>query len=193
MRPNNIMKLKEQKMSMEALKKGIKQILCFYVNELWDVYETDDNCDSLDENKVIDLAMNDIITQQLLDYVNANLKVQPVAELQVYGINIMDAVCEDENTIEHNVNLIEKLFDVPTCLIGMGEWESSLCRVNTSYYHCLFLTVDGNFKFATCDEIWDEDSVLKLKVYKKSKEKYYCLEMLEDFLNDDLKEALLYS
>lgn len=28
MRPNNIMKLKEQKMSIEALKKGIKQILC---------------------------------------------------------------------------------------------------------------------------------------------------------------------
>ena len=43
MRPNNIMKLKTQKMTMDALKKGIREILSFHVDDLWEIYETDDN------------------------------------------------------------------------------------------------------------------------------------------------------
>lgn len=191
MRPNNIMKLKTQKMTMDALKKGIREILSFHVDDLWEIYETDDNYEELDENKVIDLAMKDIITPKLLKYINENLKVQPVAELQIYDENITDILCDDENDIEHNVNLIEKLFDVPTCLIGMEEWESSLCRLNTFHCCCVFLTVDGDLKYATCDEIYDEDDIFKLTVYKKSKRKCYDLNMLEDFLNKDLQEVLL--
>lgn len=176
-------------MTMDTLRKAMREFLDVHAEYLIEMYE--DEYPDITEDEVVEKVLEDVATEAVLEYINDNLKILPVVELEVEGDDVTSGVVDMEIDVGHNINHIEKLFNKPVCLIG----ECVNGGGGNGLYSCMdvqytFLTVDGEWKsvdaniiqesYANSDELY-----FCMSVYKESDDTYYGLERLRDLIPDD--------
>lgn len=188
--------MNQQKMTKEVLTKAMKEFLQDFERGLFVAYEEDEDDIEVSDEEAIRLALEELTDDSVLNYVNENMMIQPEVELEIFGYNIVDSVLEDEKEIGHGIQYISKLFKEPVCLLGKrNETASFFDSTCIMEYSCLFLTINGDWKYANYTEIYEYESDDKsifytLGLYKTSNENCYSLDCLEPFLSSNLNEVI---
>lgn len=173
-------------MTMDTLQKAMRELLDMHAEYLQEIFES--NYPGITADEATEKAINDIATENVLQYINDHLQIMPAVELEVEGRDIIDDIATMEIDIGHGINYIQKLCETPVCLVGRTTNSSG----GNGVYTCVnmqytFLTVDGVWKSVNADIIQTNGSEYPsfcLQMYndKSNEALYYGLESLRDLI-----------
>ena len=185
MNSNNNMTIE---MTIETLRKSMREFLEVHGYYLIDMF-IDENPD-ITEEEAIEKALDDIVTEKVLKYINEHMRVLPVVELTVGDEHVTDGVMNMEFDIGHGITYIDKMFNKPVCLIGYSLGMGGVNNFYSCSNSCLvFLSADGEWKYLEADIISGNDC--QLTIYKESNDEYHGLELLRDVIPETY-DGMLY-
>lgn len=193
MRLEDMRTLMTQTMTMDTLTNAMREFLTIHAEHLLDMFQF--VCPGITQDEAVERALIDLATGDVLRHINNNLKILPVAELEVEGEDVTKIISNMEIAIGHGINYTDKLFSRPVFLAG--ECMNS-CGVNDVYtctdMQYTFLTIDGEWRTVNADIIQEFRSTelyFSLKMYKESDDtSYYGLEYLKDLIPADYEYVL---
>lgn len=179
-----------KRMSMETLKKALIAPVEYAVNNVnGDIYDiVPEDIAKKSTKKIVEWIVNDMATEAILNYINQNMKPQPVAELIIRNVDITEQAIKDEQEFGHDIEYIQKLFAEPVVLIGydtsdIAMTSSMLAEVAYTTNHLAFLTITGEWVFAYEKSIICETAEnLQLSTFERTKNPYFGFEYLSDVL-----------
>lgn len=185
MRLEDMRTLMTQTMTMDTLTNAMREFLTIHAEHLLDMFQF--VYPGITQDEAVERALIDLTTGDVLRHINNNLKILPVAELEVEGEDVTKIISNMEIAIGHGINYTDKLFSRPVFLAG--ECMNSCC--GNDVYTCTdmqytFLTIDGEWRTVNADIIQEFRSTelyFSLKMYKESDDtSYYGLEYLKDLI-----------
>ena len=193
MRLEDMRTLMTQTMTMDTLTNAMREFLTIHAEHLLDMFQF--VYPGITQDEAVERALIDLATGDVLRHINNNLKILPVAELEVEGEDVTKIISHMEIAIGHGINYTYKLFSRPVFLAG--ECMNS-CGGNDVYtctdMQYTFLTIDGEWRTVNADIIQEFRSTelyFSLKMYKESDDtSYYGLEYLKDLIPADYEYVL---
>lgn len=193
MRLEDMRTLMTQTMTMDTLTNAMREFLTIHAEHLLDMFQF--VYPGITQDEAVERALIDLATGDVLRHINNNLKILPVAELEVEGEDVTKIISNMEIAIGHGINYTDKLFSRPVFLAG--ECMNS-CGGNDVYtctdMQYTFLTIDGEWRTVNADIIQEFRSTelyFSLKMYKESDDtSYYGLEYLKDLIPTDYEYVL---
>ena len=185
MRLEDMRTLMTQTMTMDTLTNAMREFLTIHAEHLLDMFQF--VYPGITQDEAVERALIDLATGDVLRHINNNLKILPVAELEVEGEDVTKIISNMEIAIGHGINYTDKLFSRPVFLAG--ECMNSCC--GNDVYTCTdmqytFLTIDGEWRTVNADIIQEFRSTelyFSRKMYKESDDtSYYGLEYLKDLI-----------
>ena len=182
----------QEKMTMDGLRKAIRTLL-ENTKEYLDEYVP--NSENMSKEELIEYILNDIVSDDILNYINEHMKLQPTTQLTIMDDDITSTVVNDQMMVGHDIHLIDLLFDEPVCYVGYFPQGTG---ISTYYYSndiMAFLTINGEWRFAECKSIYDaidtEKQMFRLEIYIKTEKHIYTLNELEQFMKEDNRDLLV--
>lgn len=182
----------QEKMTMDGLRKAIRTLL-ENTKEYLDEYVP--NSENMSKEELIEYILNDIVSDDILNYINEHMKLQPTTQLTIMDDDITSTVVNDQMMVGHDIHLIDLLFDEPVCYVGYFPQGTG---ISTYYYSndiMAFLTINGEWRFAECKSIYDaidtEKQMFRLEIYIKTEKHIYTLNELEQFMKEDYRDLLV--
>lgn len=176
-------------LTMETFRNSMRKFLYPVSNEMYDLF-CDENQDITDE-EIIEKILDDIVTENVLKYINNKMEKLPVAKLYAEDDCLTDDVIEMEENIGHNIEYIKKIIDKPMFCLGYMDISVG----SGGFYLCIrsvltFIDIDGKIHYIDEDTI--QTSNLRLKMYSKSNMEYNGLDNLSDLIPEKY-DGILYS
>ncbi len=182
----------QEKMTMDGLRKAIR-ILLENTEKYLDEYVP--NSENMSEKELIEYILNDVVSDDMLNYINEHMKLQPTTQLTVFDDDVTATVVNDQMMIGHDIQLINLLFDEPVCYVGYFPQGTGISTYYYSNNIMAFLTITGEWRFAECKTIYDaideEKQTFYLEIYTKTEKRIHTLNELEQFIKEDYRDLLV--
>lgn len=182
----------QEKMTMDGLRKAIR-ILLENTEKYLDEYVS--NSENMSDEELIEYILNDVVSDDMLNYINEHMKLQSTTQLTVFDDDVTATVVNDQMMIGHDIQLINLLFDEPVCYVGYFPQGTSISTYYYSNNIMAFLTITGEWRFAECKTIYDaideEKQTFYLEIYTKTEKRIHTLNELEQFIKQDYRDLLV--
>lgn len=182
----------QEKMTMDGLRKAIR-ILLENTEKYLDEYVP--NSENMSDEELIEYILNDVVSDDMLNYINEHMKLQPTTQLTVFDDDVTATVVNDQMMIGHDIQLINLLFDEPVCYVGYFPQDTGISTYYYSNNIMAFLTITGEWRFAECKTIYDaideEKQTFYLEIYTKTEKRIHTLNELEQFIKEDYRDLLV--
>lgn len=182
----------QEKMTMDGLRKAIR-ILLENTEKYLDEYVS--NSENMSDEELIEYILNDVVSDDMLNYINEHMKLQPTTQLTVFDDDVTATVVNDQMMVGHDIQLINLLFDEPVCYVGYFPQGTGISTYYYSNNIMAFLTITGEWRFAECKTIYDaideEKQTFYLEVYTKTEKHIHTLNELEQFIKEDYRDLLV--